>query len=208
MTLCRSNNVVVLGLVLGCASGCGPELGAMTPDLVSGYYRAEWIETDDGPMAAVWSTDMRVGFSRGYFDTLYADPVPVRVDAGSLEVPEPAPTLEGPAADAGVYWKMRRLAWTGSSFEAEEGFAISFCESYRNTWSAAALDEATVHVTREGTGCGPGDGDSRIDDNRLEIEYVLVDPCEPPCEFVDDRETRFPGLALDDVILRESHCEC
>lgn len=208
MTHLTSKNLILLALLLGGVSGCGPQLGAGTHDLVSGYYRAEWIESDDGPMAAVWSTDMRVGLSREFFDALYADPVPVRADAESLEVPEPAAAIEGPPVDAGLYWRLRGLGWTGSGFEAEEAFSISFCESYRYTWSAAALDEETIHVTREGTGCGPGDGDSRIDDNHIEIEYVLVDPCEPPCDFVDDRETRAPALEGDDVILRESRCEC
>jgi hypothetical protein len=206
VTASTCKHLVLLALLFDGASGCGPEI--RDPELVSGYYRAAWIETDDGPDASVWSSDAQVGFTREFFDGFYADPVPLRADGESVEVPEPAAAVEAPAAGAGVHWKMRRLTSTGSGFAAEEAFEISFCERYHYTWTATALDEETIHVTRDGMGCGSGDGVSRIDDNRIDIEYVLVEPCEPPCEFVDDRDTRFPGVDLGDVILRENRCEC
>jgi len=39
-------------------------------------------------------------------------------------------------------------------------------------------------------------------------KYELVDACEEPCEFVDDRETLLPGVELDDIILHDSRCAC
>jgi hypothetical protein len=150
---------------------------------------------------------MWAGLSPEAFEALYVDPVPVRAGPEFLEVPELATVVEG-LVTSELHWRMRRLSSTGTSFEADEAFAISFCRSYRFTWSAATLDGETIHVTREGTGCGPGDGESRIDDNRLDVEYQLVDPCEPPCAFVDERETILPGSELEGAILRDSWCEC
>jgi len=57
-------------------------------------------------------------------------------------------------------------------------------------------------------GCGAGDGQSRICDNRIDIEYELVDACEEPCELDDDRETLFPGVETDDIIPHDSRCAC
>ncbi len=203
--------VATLALALGSASGCGPELGPVVPHVVSGYYRATSIEGEDAcGMGGLWSTDMAAGYSPEGFDALYADAVPIRADAELVEVPEPTRELEPVAVDPPDHepWKMRRLAWTSTSYELEAALAISFCEDYRHTWSAIPLDEQTLHVTREGTGCGPGDGQSRICDNRIDIEYELVDACEEPCTFVDDRETLFPGVQLEDIILHDSRCAC
>jgi hypothetical protein len=203
--------VVLVALCFGSASGCGPELGPTTPHVVSGYYRAASIESDDScGMGAVWSTEVSAAISHEGFEALYAEAVPIRADAESVEVPEPTLQL-GLHADEppdSIPWKMRRLAWTSESYELEAAFAITFCEDYRHTWSAVALDDQTIHVTREGTGCGPGDGESRICDNRVDIEYELVDACQAPCEFVDDGETRFPGVDLEGIILHDSRCEC
>ena len=200
-----------LALWLGSASGCGPELGPVVPEVVSGYYRAASIESDDAcQMGAFWSTDMAVGYSPEGFEALYADAVPVRADAEFVEVPEPTKELEPALAEAAGRepWKMRRLAWTSTSYELQVAFAITFCEEYRHTWSAVPVDEQTIHVTREGMGCGPGDGQSQICDNRIDIEYELVEACEEPCEFVDDRATRLPGVELEDIILHDSRCAC
>ena len=196
--------MVLFALGFASTSGCGPELGPVTPHVVSGYYRAASIESDDScEMNVVWSTEVSAGYSRDDFEALFADAVPIRADVDHLEVPEP--TVQLPEAQP---WKMRRLAWTSESYELEASFDITFCKDYRHTWSAVALDAETIHVTREGTGCGAGDGQSRVCDNRVEIEYELVDACEEPCDFVDDGETRFPGMDLEDIILHDSHCEC
>lgn len=197
-------------IVLG-GLGCGPELGPVPPEIVSGHYRAQLIELEDAcePGSAVaWSADVTAGYSRDAHERLYEASVPIRAVGVRLEVPEPQPRgpsqpLEEPP------WKMQPLVWDAASYELEVAFEITFCESYRHVWSAVALDEETIHVTREGIGCGPGDGASRICDHRIDIEYALVEPCEAPCELVDDRETRYPGVELGgDVILRGSRCAC
>jgi hypothetical protein len=210
-----------------CAHGCGPELNP-TPDVRSGYYRAESIETDDAcGMGAVWSSNMVAAYSSEAYQRVHAQSVPIRAHGLSIEVPEPsievpereadgaAPHAPLPSSSPGTLqplampWRMRPLAREAASYELEVFFDITFCESYRHAWTAVVLDEETIHVTREGSGCGAGDGYSQICDNHVAIEYVLEQTCEPPCEFVDDRDTRFPGAQLgDDLILRDSRCSC
>jgi hypothetical protein len=173
----------------------------------SGYYRAWSIESEVAcGEDMVWSSDVSAGYTSAAYEQVYADPVPIRADGLSIEVPEPSLELTGSLRRVLTPpWKMRPLARQGASYELEVFFDITFCEAYRHAWTAVVLDDETIHVTREGTGCGPGDGQSRICDNQVAIEYVLEQPCESPCEIANDRDTRLPG---DDLILRQNHCEC
>jgi hypothetical protein len=197
---------LVVGLVvgLGLLSGCGPQLGPALPDLVTGYYQALSIASEDAAgetdASGVWSSDMQVGYSPESYARLYASPVPIRVIDDRIEIPEPM--LDEWATAASPSWKMRPLTWDTASYEADVAFQLSFCDAYHHTWTAVALDDETIHVTRDGTGCGDGDGDSRIEDNRLEIEYVRVEACEGACEIVDD------GEGAGDVLGWESRCAC
>jgi hypothetical protein len=203
--------LVTHGLPLCLVLACGPELGPALPDIVSGHYRVAHLEVDDPCLMGVLSSDAIVGLSLDAVEQLYAEPVPIRAAGAHLEVPEPRFQTEqvrlAPPED--IVWNMVPLRWQESSYEQQVSIDVTFCESYRFSWSAIALDEQTIHVIREGTGCGPGDDNSQICDNRVEIEYELVQPCESPCELVDDRETRFPDADLgNDVITRTSHCTC
>ena len=85
----RKPSVMVLfALGFASTSGCGPELGPVTPHVVSGYYRAASIESDDScEMNVVWSTEVSAGYSRDDFEALFADAVPIRADVDHLEVP-------------------------------------------------------------------------------------------------------------------------
>jgi hypothetical protein len=205
--------LVIHPLPLFLLLACGPELGPDLPDIVSGHYRVEHWEVHDPCSMGVLTSDATAGISLDALDQLYAEPVPIRVAGARLEVPEPRlrarPVAPVSAELDDTAWKMVPLRWQASSYERQVSIDITFCESYRFSWSAVALDEETIHVTREGLGCGPGDGHSRICDNRLEIEYQLVQPCESPCELVDDREARSPDADLgDDVLGRPSRCAC
>ena len=195
-------------LMLSAGSGCGPEL-ATEPPVVSGLYRADVVEAEDScGMGGVWSSDVTVGYARDYFVELYSAPVPVRSDGERLEIPEPMQRAVPGEARASEVWRMVELSPTNARYEHAEAFGLSFCDGYRHEWSAVTLDDDAITVTREGFGCGEGDGHSRICDNSLTVEYELVTACETPCELAGDSIDGLPGAEPPHVIVGTARCDC
>jgi hypothetical protein len=202
--------MVGAGPVVSIMLGCGPQLA--DEGLASGLYRARHIEVEDvGDVGVCIPNDDGTGqcVRSGFYETLFTDSVPVRTARNRIEIPEPHVVASGdPSGALGSInaWRLRPLREDAASFTSS---AVMRAESPSPrcqvvAWSAIALDDEVLFVTREMTPCeGTGAG------SVVELEYVLEQVCEPPCAFVDDREQLFPDVELeDDVLLQSTRCAC
>jgi hypothetical protein len=192
--------------------GCGPQLA--DEGLVSGHYRARYLDIDQPDGAVCVPDDEGTGgcLQSGAYEALFAEPVPVRTARNRIDIPEPhqvpvAPFPAGNSVGPINAWKLRTLSKDGSSYTSSAKMWADgpspWCQAI--AWSAVALDEETVFVTREATGCDDTDAGSVL----VEIELVLEQACAPPCAFADDRERLAPDLDLgDDVLLGSTRCAC
>lgn len=197
-----------LAISLSTGAGCGPQLGP-EPAFATGLYRAEVLRAeDDCGETGVWSSDVTHGYARDYFDGLYSDPVPVRASGEALVIPEPVPLGLGVDAPPVQVWTMVRLVGADTALYREEAFDLSYCDDYRHAWSVDALDDEAFVVTREGYGCGAGDGQSGICDNVLTIAYELVDACPAACELTGEAIDGLSDAEQGDLLGDNPRCTC